>query len=295
MKNPVILVLILLSTALVSCIGNRYSYKRSGEEVHLRFNHVNESSWPEHVELQSVFASAGDSKTRGIGAAVALPFLFRVSYNQVEKSLQHEGRKRTAQYFATGSDDWFFLNTQPQSPVNLKNIILYRLISTRHAETDTAVVMQIGLQRSWDGLFLRFVVERLRINYTKAKLAFNDNRLDMDVLIDLSTFAVERESDVERDKINPFTITIYNIPIGKEMSAEALKDYSSPWFPMPPRSYIDENKYGTGNFSMLVKVTEFAEYGEQVISVDEKVNLGDHRSDVNNLIDEIIRLKQKSE
>ena len=293
MKKPLFLILLGLSFTLFSCIGNRYSYKRKGEEVHLIFNHIKDSIWPEHLEMQSIFAMADASpKSRGLEAAVALPFLFRVSYNQVDKALEHEDKKQTSIYFSSSSDDWFYLNTEVKSPVNLKNIVFYRTIKTKKSENDTAVVIQLGLQRSWDGLFLRFVLERLKVYYSKAKLPMNDDRLDMDITLNLSSYSVQKDNSGSDVSPEPFTLTVYNIPFRKELKPEILKSYVTPWFPVVPRSYLAEDKLGTGNFGISIKVTEYAEYGEQVVKINEKLNLEGNKSEINNLIDEI---KQKKE
>ena len=273
----------LAITFLSSCIANRYSYRRSGEEVHLKIEHF-KSRVPEKP-VQSVLAQADDSKGRSLAALMVLPYMFKLGYNQVEKSIVNEDRKHSAQYSAVVSDDKFYMDNTSTAGVNIDKITLYRTIQVTKKKRDTAFVITFGVEKTSDGYFLRFVPERARINYAKAKMKMRDRYVDFDLNVLITSYWINSERAFNSTNIGPLNMVLYNMPLRKEIGAKQLEGYATPWFAVIPRSQIDNNTFGTGNFEVRINVKEMDEMGENRINYSDRFNMDANREEIKGLID----------
>lgn len=276
---PVIVVFSLFS----SCIANRYSYRRSGEEVHLKIEHF-KNRVPEKP-VQSVLAQAEDNKGRSLAALMVLPYMFKLGYNQVEKSIINEDRKHTAQYSAVASDDKFYMDNSATANVNIDKITLYRTIQVTKKKRDTAFVISFGVEKTADGYFLRLVPERARINYAKAKMKMRDRFVDFDLNVLISSYWINADRTFSSTNIGPLNLVLYNMPLRKEIGAKQLEGYATPWFAVIPRSQIDNNTFGTGNFEVRINVKEMDEMGENKINYSDRFNMDANREEIKGLID----------
>jgi hypothetical protein len=292
MKN-LIPVLLTICIILTSCIANKYSYKRKGEEVHLAVQHYHDRV--AEKPLLSVL-TADETKSRGLGAIMALPYVFKMGYNQVEKMISNEDKKRSAEYSGVTSDDKFYMSTAKDATVNVDKITLCRTIQKNKKCRDTALVAVFGLEKSSDGSFLRLVPERLKVGYCKAKLAMGDKNVDLEMNISLNTFWIDNDKTYKSESIGPLNVILYNVPLRKELSKEKLADYATPWFSVIPRSHLDDNAFGTGNYALRITVKEYDEYGTNRITFNERFNYDSNREDAKGAINDVsnqIKMKQE--
>ncbi|PCH92201.1 MAG: hypothetical protein COB85_08440, partial [Bacteroidetes bacterium] len=68
-------------------------------------------------------------------------------------------------------------------------------------------------------------------------------------------------------------IILYNIPIRGSINQNMLKNSTTQWFPIIPRSQLADNIYGTGNFLIQISANEYAEYGKRSQSASGAVNI----------------------
>jgi hypothetical protein len=222
-------------------------------------------------------------------------------------NIDQEAKKYTAEYVGFVSDDEFYEringinNDEPaESATNakfkyrqIKIIRKARLISDK--EPETVSVIELGLKLSSDRRFFRFEPESLKLNYAKAKLPEKDNDLDIDINITIESSRIDDKDTVHCGPIGEATIYLRDVPLKKvrNFGEDEKKSLSSQWFPIVPRSVWktkekivntdkkpkeegkekeEKTHYGTGNFTIKVKVTEYDDYGKRVKEFSEFIS-----------------------
>lgn len=248
-------------------------------------------------QFKSVLAMTDPSKgSRGAIALMALPYIFKMGYNQVEKGIANEDKKHTAIYSGFTSDDIFYNGTSEDATVNVGKITLYRTIQVSKHKRDTAFILSLIIEGTHDGNFLRFVPEQLRVNYAKAKLLRRDEFLDIDASVLLTTNWVDIDKSYKSENVGPLELTFYNVPLRHTLTEKDFDGIASAWFPIIPRSKLGDNIYGTGNYSIRINIKEYDEYGENVVKMSDKFNFENNRLDVKSAIDDISKeVKTKQE
>jgi hypothetical protein len=123
-----------------------------------------------------------------------------------------------------------------------------------------------------------------------------DKNVDLEMNISLNTFWIDNDKTYKSESIGPLNVILYNVPLRKELSKEKLADYATPWFSVIPRSHLDDNTFGTGNYSLRITVKEYDEYGTNRITFNERFNYDSNREDAKGAINEVSnQLKMKQE
>ena len=287
-KISVLLLFIGSSILFVGCLPNKYSYKRKGEEVYIQIKHHYEES--AKFPINSVMAMESNIKTRGVLPFIAAPYIFNMAVKEISKIVDKNSKKYTAEFSAKNSDDKFYSDNTKKAKINVDEINFIRIIQPKKNRRDTALILTLGLEKSSDGNFIRIVPRGLLVNYSKAKLKIGDKNIDLDINILINGFWLDSEKNHNIQEIASLNITLYNIPFRKEITKEELKKNVTEWFPIVPRSYIDDNIYGTGNYVIRINITEYDEYGERV-KISEQFER--HRTDITELIKEISKREIK--
>ena len=285
----VLTLFITISFLFDSCIPYKYSNKRKGEEVYIQLKHHYEES--ANFPVNSVMAMENDIKIRGVLPFIAAPYIFNMAVKEISKIVAKNSKKYTAEFSAKNSDDKFYSDNTKEAKINIEEINFFRIIQHKKNSRDTALILTLGLEKSSDGNFIRIVPQRLLVNYSKAKLKIRDKNIDLDINILIDGFWLDTEKNHNIQEIASLNITLYNIPFRKKITKEELKKNATQWFPIVPRSYIDDNIFGTGNYGIRINTTEYDEYGERVEKISERFER--NRTDLTDLIKEISKREIK--
>ena len=116
-------------------------------------------------------------------------------------------------------------------------------------------------------------------------MKMKDKRIDFDMNVIISSYWINGDKSFNSTNIGPLNLVLYNIPLRKELGPKQLEGYATPWFSVIPRSQIDNNTFGTGNFEVRVNVKEMDEMGENRINYSDRFNMDANREEVKGFID----------
>lgn len=287
--TTVLMLFIALCFLFGSCLPYKYSNKRKGEEVYVEIKHYSEEK--NNFPVNSVMAMESNTRTRSIAPILAVPYVFNMAIRGTSKIINKARKKYVADYIAKNSDDMFYSDNTVNATINVKQINFIRIIESKKNKKDTALVLNLGIEKSSDGNFIRIVPQRLRVNYTKAKLKLGDDKFDIDIKILINGFWLDSQKQHNIREIASLDITLYNVPIRTEITGKELENSATQWFPIIPRSHIEENIFGTGNFVISIKANEYDDYAKRVESTSE--NVEGNRADIVELLKEISKRKIK--
>ncbi len=284
MKIKYFILLILVASITSSCIRNRYSYIRQGEEVIVNFQHSRDNH--KFLALSSVPVMEVAENTRGIGLLVA-PYLLKTGYSITTKIIEKNAGKATADYSAYSSDDKFYKNINTTTEINLQSIDIIRFVDSKNMNKDTASILRFKIETSADGRFMRLAPYELYINYAKARMNLRDKAIDMDVNIAIDASWIDNELKQNISELFKTDITFRNIPLRKRLSENQLSKYKTTWMPLIPRSYVSKDSWGYGNYTFKIKVTEYDDYTKRVKKEEKTPQFNDYIDRTKEVIDQI--------
>ena len=287
--TTVLILFIALSFLFEGCLPYKYSNKSKGEEVYVEIKHYSEEN--NNFPVNSVMAMKSNMKTRGVVPILAAPYIFNMAIRGTSKIINKARKKYVADYMAKNSDDMFYSDNTVKATINVQQINFIRIIESKKNKKDTALVLNLGIEKSSDGNFIRIVPQRLRVNYTKAKLKLGDKKFDLDIKILIHGFWLDSQKQHNIKEIASLDITLYNVPIRAEITGKVLENSATQWFPIIPRSHIEENIFGTGNFVVTIKANEYDDYAKRVESTSE--NVEGNRADIVEMLKEISKRQIK--
>ena len=261
MNRFLLITLALTSLLTTSCIKNKFSYHRKGEEVVINFQH--ERNNHRFIAVSSVPMMELAENTRGIGMIVA-PYLLKTGYDVTRRVMDKRNEKAVGKYSAFNSDDKFYRNLSATTSINLKSIDIIRFVETNQSEQDTASLVKFKIETSADGKFMRLVPYELMVNYSKARMDLFDKNIDMNMVLSIDASWVDSDMEQNITEIFRTEILFRNILLRKKYNEKDLSKYKTTWMPLIPRSYLTEETYGYGNFTFKANVTEYDDYNKRV-------------------------------
>lgn len=271
------------------------SDQRQGEVVTLNLNY--HRTLDDDATFQDVCPQPNSSETRiipasAIGTVAALQF----ATDQVQQFLKKEAERYTASYSAVAVGDHFYRSCNPsEGSVDLKEIVLTRSID------NAGKVMELifDIKPTLDGTAFQIKPRTITMKQSKAKITafdiskpfgfdilapwtiFKVNSLDelsplrpntLDVTAEISITAVwiDQRNEIRSELIASRKMKFSNIALGDDQ--RPLPD-TAQLFPAIPRSKLDGNpsRQGLGNFIISVMVTEYDDYAERVMELEQGV------------------------
>ena len=274
MKSRNIFYIYLITGSILflnSCIAYKYSHKSKGEEVYVEIIHFSDenNSFP----VNSVMEAKNKTRTRGVLPLIAAPYAINMAVRGVSKVVASERKKYAAVYSAKNSDDMFYTDNTSKAGINIEEIRFVRLVKGKKQKMDTALVLGLGAELSSDGNFIRLVPKRLDVSYSKTKLKLGDKKFDLDLNVTINAYWLDPNKQHNAKEVASLNIILYNIPIRGSINQNMLKNSTTQWFPIIPRSQLADNIYGTGNFLIQISANEYAEYGKRSQSASGAVNI----------------------
>lgn len=282
MKTSKISILIVL-LLITSCSGYRYSNKSRGESVSMELR-KDESLVNDPNLLAQNF-----EKTRGVGSLLLGPAI-SLATSGVKKLISVDEDNYTAEWGSQLSQLYFYdrisdRNFLDPEGMNFNGITIIRTFSGKKSVRDTAMILQLGLDRSSPSEIVNNSVFRLRIedfalNYSKTKVPvfrwympwtiFNGSKkkVNLDIEITINASWINQQSQIFSNvEVGRFNLNLRNAPFYKDDPAfyKAMRGavIGGQSF-LVPRSYgyyKDENGefkpcYGQGLYTITVNISE---------------------------------------
>ncbi|MCI5134899.1 MAG: hypothetical protein D3920_07440 [Candidatus Electrothrix sp. AW2] len=285
------------------------SDQRKGERVHLAFDYKEEVS-REDIE-RTCKASGDDGQPiveeslvgamSGVTATSALEFVT----DQVQQFLKKEAELYTGSYSAVAAGDHFYTSCNAaNNDIHLKGVTLTRSIKNagKGSIKNDGKVMELSfdIEQTVDGTAFQIKPREITIAQSKAKVtAFDITRpFGFDLLAPWTIFKINSVDELSPARPNEVDVTAEisvtavwvagtkghsellasrkfnfgSIPLDGEPHSLAALGVSPQLFPIIPRSNtLGDGKLGAGNFIISVLVTEYDDYAERIMELEQGV------------------------
>lgn len=223
--------------------------------------------------------------------AAAIPVVVEYGVKLIEKEIEREASRYSAEYAGFGVGDAFYApldekrkhQSAPSPKLLFEGITIERHIMVRQpdgqSESHRAMMLSLDVQVAADGRYFRFVPADLEVAYAKCKLRRGDEDVDLDVRVAFQTYWIDGEGAAKTKTFDLPPIIVPGIPVGPsgDWSAEqnaAVRGHLSmiptTWLPMVPRSGSGD-EFGRGTFAVTVNVKEHDDFGKRAKSAAELV------------------------
>ena len=126
----------------------------------------------------------------------------------------------------------------------------------------------LALVPSHDRMAYRLVLQRLLVRQARAKLPCGGKTLDVVIAVKLDGLQVVKGTEAHSVTFADVSLPVTGVELGREFTPSADRPVASQWFPGLPRSTDIAGKIaGTGNFDLVVTVTETDDFGKRVKAV----------------------------
>jgi hypothetical protein len=224
------------------------------------------------------------------GGAAALQF----ATEQVQEFLKKEAERYTGSYSAVAAGDHFYTSCNSAvNTVHLKGLTLNRSVKN----VGNVMKLNFDIEPTIDGTAFQIKPSNISIEQSKAKVtAFDITRpFGFDLLAPWTIFQANSLEELSPLRPNEVDVTAEVSVIGvwvdgkqnghsKVIATRKFKFGKVPvdgnvyplgaspqLFPSIPRSYIGGGKLGAGNFIVSVLVTEYDDYAERVMELEQGV------------------------
>lgn len=280
------------------------SDQREGERVHLTFDYkeglskedIRRTCNPDSGDDgQPIVAESLVGAMSGVTATSALEFVT----DQVQQFLKKEAELYTGSYSAVAAGDHFYTSCNASNNnIHLEGVTLTR--SIRNA--GKVMELSFDIEQTVDGTAFQIKPRNITLTQSKAKITafditrpfgfdllapwtiFKINSLDelsparpneVDVTAEISVTAVwVAETKGHSELLASRKFNFGSIPLDGEPQSLALDglDVSPQLFPIIPRSNtLGAGKLGAGNFIISVLVTEYDDYAERIMELEQGV------------------------
>ena len=223
-------------------------------------------------------------------AASALQF----ATEQVQEFLQQEAERYTGSYAAVAAGDHFYTSCDRSvNKIHLEGLTLSRSVKN----AGKVMELSFAIEQTIDGSAFQVKPKNISMTQSKAKVtAFDITRpFGFDILAPWTVFKVNSLDELSPLRPNEVDVTVEVSIIGVWVDAEQ-KGHSEliasrkfkfgkvsldgklhqlgaapQLFPTIPRSDIDGGRLGAGNFIVSVLVTEYDDYAERVMELEQGV------------------------
>lgn len=285
------------------------SDQREGERVHLTFDYKEEVSIkdirrtcePQPVARMNESVAALAAIPSSFSAASALQF----ATDQVQQFLKKEAELYTGSYSAVAAGDHFYTSCNASNnDIHLKGVTLTRSIKNAGKGTikNAGKVMELSfdIEQTVDGTAFQIKPREITIAQSKAKVtAFDITRpFGFDLLAPWTIFKINSVDELSPARPNEVDVTAEisvtavwvagtkgysellasrkfkfgSIPLDGEPHSLAALGVSPQLFPIIPRSNtLGDGKLGAGNFIISVLVTEYDDYAERIMELEQGV------------------------
>ena len=269
-----ILKTVIIAILLTSCAANKDSRFRKNEEVVMNMIPADGgvSGLTEGQDVKSLGLS-------GVALAVANTVV-KLGVNQIGKQLKKEAQQYEAKYFASVVQSDFYEEVAKDNTFKF-NYAGFEIIrkagskkSDYNGEKETVATLKFQFENAENGsdnYFYRLKPVSVLVNKTKAKLRAKDQTVDLVVDISIYGYWVNKGVEYHSQKVAETSFPIKNVKLGEEKIN--FGNLTSDWLMAVPISTDKDNKYvGTGNFKIMVEVSEVDDFGEKVNKVATFVN-----------------------
>ncbi len=227
------------------------------------------------------------------GPALATSAL-QFATEQVQEFLQKEAERYTGSYSAVAAGDHFYTSCDSAvNTVHLKGLTLNRSIRN----VGKVMELNFDIEQTIDGTAFQIKPNNIKIEQSKAKVtAFDITRpFGFDLLAPWTIFQVNSFKELSPLRPNEVDVTaevsIIGVWVDEKRNGHskviATRKFnfgkvsvdgtvhpfgaSPQLFPTIPRSYMGGGKLGAGNFIVSVLVTEYDDYAERVMELEQGV------------------------
>ena len=239
-------------------------------------------------------------------ASITASSALKFATEQVQEFLKKEAERYTGSYSAIAVGDTFYKQCSSPGASSKNEIYLDGLTLKRSINNiDEAMRLSLKIKDTIDGTAFQIVPDKILIEQSKAKITafditkpfgfdllapwtiFKINSIDelsparpnkVDVTVEVSVTAVwlDAGQQAHSEVIATRKFNFGSIPLGQEQDLEA-RGFSPQLFPAIPRSVIhlkglgNPALLGPGNFIISVLVTEYDDYAERVMELEQGV------------------------
>lgn len=228
------------------------------------------------------------------GSALTAASALQFATEQVQQFLQKEAERYTGSYSAIAAGDHFYTScNRSVTEIHLEGLTLTR--SIRNA--GEVMKLEFDIEQTIDGTAFQIKPRDISIKQSKAKVtAFDITRpFGFDLLAPWTAFQVNSLDELSPLRPNEVDVTAEVSIIGvwvdekqtghSELIASRKFNFGKvaldgnvyplraapQLFPAVPRSYLGGGKLGAGNFIVSVLVTEYDDYAERVMELEQGV------------------------